>query len=265
MDENALEKLSKFNVRAVVANLSLTFPCDGNQFIMQVLIQSGYSNEVLHRLNCVRVSQQLLFMSDVLTVSGSKINPEVLTRRSPGEAWSNMTWPTEHPPESDFQLWRRAMLSICPSRTNRTQVGRFTGPTHRIWRWTWNKDESMLHHLRADSMTEDVFVPSRKPNRFHHSHCQPHSNLNRICLVEPTMGGEGWCLTSSEPRARQDQRPTSFLDILQLWGNTWLWVHLQVTGGEPGYMTQLPTVCWWLLQMGRTSGRYIPTCALPRL
>ncbi len=126
------EKLSKFNVRAVVANLNLTFPRDDNQFIMQVLIQSGYSNKVLHRLNRVRVSQQLLFMSDVLTASGNKINPEVLTQQSPGEAWSNMMRPTEHPPESDFQLWRRAMLSICPSQTNRTQVGGFTGPTHRI-------------------------------------------------------------------------------------------------------------------------------------
>jgi hypothetical protein len=106
------EKISKFNVRAVVANLNSTFPHNGNQFIMQVLIQSGYSNEVLHRLNRVRVGRQLLFMSEVLTASG---NPEVLTQRSPGEAWSNMTWPTEHPPESDFQLWRRAMLSICPS------------------------------------------------------------------------------------------------------------------------------------------------------
>jgi hypothetical protein len=132
------EKLSKFNVRAVVANLNSTFPRNGNQFIMQVLIQSGYSNKVLHCLNRVRVSQQLLFMSDVLTALGNKINPEVLTQRSPGEAWSNMTWPTEHPSESDFQLWRRAMLSICPSQTNRTRVGRFTGPTHRIWRWTWN-------------------------------------------------------------------------------------------------------------------------------
>ena len=219
-------------MKAVVANLSSTFPRNGNQFIMQVLIQSGYSNKVLHHLNRVRVSQQLLFMSDVLTALGNKINPEVLTRRSPGEAWSNMTWPTKHPPESDFQLWWRDMLSICPSQTNHTQVGRFTGPTHRIWQWTWNKDKSTLHHLRADGVTEDVFVPSRKPNRFHHSHCQPHSNLNTICSVEPTLGGEGWHLTSSEPCARQAQRLTSFLDIPRSGGNTWLWEHLQVTGGE---------------------------------
>jgi hypothetical protein len=83
------EKLSKFNMKAVVANFNSTFPCDGNQFI----IRSGYSNKMLHRLNCVRVCQQLLFMSDVLMALGNKINPEVLSHRPPGEAWSNMMWP----------------------------------------------------------------------------------------------------------------------------------------------------------------------------
>jgi hypothetical protein len=52
-----------------------------------------------------------------------------------------------------------------------------------------------------------------------------------VCSVEPTLGGESWGLTLLEPRAKQDQMPTSFLDILRLWGNTWLWEHLQVSEG----------------------------------
>ena len=36
---------------------------------------------------------------------------------------------------------------------------------------------------------------------------------------------------SLELQAKPTQAPTSFLDILQSWGNTWLWEHLQVTGG----------------------------------
>ena len=109
------EKLSKFNVKAVVANFNSTFPRNGDQFIMQILICSRYSNEMLHCLNRVRVCQQLLFMLDVLMALGNKINPEVLSRRPPGEAWSNMTWPNKHPTDSDFQMWSRAMLSIGPS------------------------------------------------------------------------------------------------------------------------------------------------------
>jgi hypothetical protein len=114
------EKLSRFNVKSVVANVNLAFPRKGDEFIMQVLMRNGYTNEALRRLNHVRVGQQLLFMLDVLTALGNKINPEVLSRWPPGEAWSNMTWPNKHPTDSDFQMWHRAMLSICPSRRGST-------------------------------------------------------------------------------------------------------------------------------------------------
>jgi hypothetical protein len=117
------EKLSRFNVKAVVTDVNRSLPREGDQFIMQVLIGSGYSDETLHRLNRVQVSPQLLFMLDVLTALGNKINPEVLTRRPPGEAWLDMTWPNEHPTDSDFQTWKRAMLLICLSRSSHTRVG----------------------------------------------------------------------------------------------------------------------------------------------
>ena len=83
----------------------------------------------------------------------------------------------------------------------------------------------------ADGVMEDVFVSGRRPNRFHHSHCQPTCHLKTICSIEPTLSREGWCLTSLELRARPTQAPTSFLNILRSWGNTSLWEHLQVTGG----------------------------------
>jgi hypothetical protein len=142
-------------------------------------------------------------------------------------------------------------------------------------RWTWNEEESTLHHLRADGKTEDIFVTRKKPNRFHHSHCQPHSNLNTVCSVEPTLSGESWCLTLSEPRAKQDQMPTSFLDILRLWGNKHLALgaptgfrgghldtqiyHQRLAGGhyrrvvDPGDIPQsvLSSICDGMLQGAR--------------
>jgi hypothetical protein len=68
------EKLSYFNVKGVVANLNQTFLRNGD-LIMQVLTCSGFSNEMLLRLNQVRVCQQLLFMSDIFMVSGNKNQP----------------------------------------------------------------------------------------------------------------------------------------------------------------------------------------------
>jgi hypothetical protein len=73
-------KLSKFDMKLIVEDFNQRYPCKNSQFIMQVLIKSGYSGDMFKRLNCVRVLQQLLFMSDILTAKGSKFDIEVLSR-----------------------------------------------------------------------------------------------------------------------------------------------------------------------------------------
>ena len=69
-----------------MADLSTEYSWDGDQFIMQVLLKQGYPMDILLHLNRMRVSLQLLFMSDILTASGHKVNPEELLGRAPGDA-----------------------------------------------------------------------------------------------------------------------------------------------------------------------------------
>jgi hypothetical protein len=106
------EKLSMFNMQVVIAGQPEEYPREGNQFIMQALIQAGYTNKALGRLNRVQVSLQLLFMSDILTASGNKISTEILSCRPKGEAWSSMRWPHEIPTDLDMQLWKNAINVI---------------------------------------------------------------------------------------------------------------------------------------------------------
>ncbi len=143
-----------------------------NKFIMQVLLRAGYGKEDLWWLNRVRVSLQVLFMSDVLTASENKISLEVLSPCPRGETWPNMQWPSKHPMASDMDLWRNTMHTICPSQCLSTGVGRFIGQTHHIWKWYWNSDASTLHHTNNNGSSEDVFIARRKPNCFHLSHSQ---------------------------------------------------------------------------------------------
>ncbi len=117
------EKLSRFNMQVMIADQPKEYPREGNQFIMQVLIQAGYTIEALGRLNRVRVSLQLLFMSDILTVSGNKISTKVLSRCPQGDARLNMRWPHKRPTDLDLQLWKNAILSICPSHSAKLRMG----------------------------------------------------------------------------------------------------------------------------------------------
>jgi hypothetical protein len=122
-----------FDMHVVVADQLQEVPQKGGQFIMQVLIRVGYTSKALGCLNRVQVSLQLLFMYDILTVSGNKVCAHILLPRPHGEAWLEMRWPNKYPTNSDMRLWRDAMLSICPSRSNISSIGHFIGRLHRIW------------------------------------------------------------------------------------------------------------------------------------
>jgi hypothetical protein len=52
-----------------------------------------------------------------------------------------------------------------------------------------------------------------------------------VCLVQPSLEGEHWHLLSTAPTAEDDPDPTTFLEVLELWGNTWLWDNMSVSGG----------------------------------
>jgi hypothetical protein len=140
-------------------------------------------------------------------------------------------WPNEHPTDSDMRLWRDAMHLICPSGSSISGIGCFIGHLHRVWWWFWDKAHSTLHHANLDSMTEDVFVLGQKPNQFTYSHSQPLCAHETICSVQPTLEGKHWCLLSTAPNAQQNPTPSLFLEVLQLWENTWLWEHMLVYGG----------------------------------
>jgi hypothetical protein len=79
------EKLSALDVKIVVSDHTLKFSCENYKFIMQALINKGYTGDTLRTLNRVRVSQQVLFMSDILTASGCKIDKEAELQRHDGE------------------------------------------------------------------------------------------------------------------------------------------------------------------------------------
>ncbi len=104
-----------FSVRTVIVNAGMVYPQEGDRFIMQAFFEKGYSRKTLLRLNRVQIYWQVLFLSNILTASGNKIDTEMIAQHKIQRKRSQMRWPMEHPTESDFQLWRDAVRALCPS------------------------------------------------------------------------------------------------------------------------------------------------------
>ena len=71
------EKISMIGVKIIVADLAMEYPWERDWFVMQLLFEMGYPWEILQRLNRVHIFLQVLFLSNILTASGNKIDPEV--------------------------------------------------------------------------------------------------------------------------------------------------------------------------------------------
>ncbi len=211
------EKVSKFDIKIVMMAASQKFPRECDQFIMQDLAWKGYDSDALLWLNKIWISLQLLFMSDILTASGNIMYIDILSHCLPEVSNLDMRWPQEQPTNLDMQLWKNAMLSICPSRCTTHSVGRFISNTHRLWHWSWCKEGSMLRRPETDGETEDVFVSGKKPNRFHYSHSQPRNNQQVVCSVMPTIDREHWQLLSTAPCTATIPAPSTFLEVLEAW------------------------------------------------
>jgi hypothetical protein len=70
----------------------------------------------------------------------------------------------------------------------------------------------------------------QKPNQFLYSHSQTCQKHDAICSVQPTLEGDHWRLLSMATIALQDPTPRTFVNILKLWCNTWIWEHMTVHG-----------------------------------
>ncbi len=195
------------------------------------MIWAGYAGEALRCLNRVRISLQVLFLSDVLTASGDQVSVDILLWRPKGKAWSTMRLPKEQPTDSDMRLWNNTMKSICPSRSGTPKVGEYASDLHRVWRWFWNKTNSSIHHVCLDSTTEEVYVVGRKTKQILLL-IQPTAQKTLCHMLRPTNSGRETLATTVHGNiAPQIPMPHSFVEVLQSWGNTWLWEHMTVHGG----------------------------------
>ena len=184
------EKISMFGVKMVIPDVETEFPQEGNRFFMQVFFEQGYFPESLLRLNRVRIYWQALFLSDILMASGKKINKEIIGQPQVCRKQLWLRWPTEHPTELDFQLWRDAVMTLCQSWNTRTRLGLLIAPTHRIWDWRWEEGSGCLCQSSKDRETEEVFRAEKKPNRFYYTmETGPTTGQGIICSVEPTHAG----------------------------------------------------------------------------
>ena len=149
--------------------------------------------------------------------------------REPGQKWSTLKFSKEKPTASDFNLWRQAVLQLVPAGGLAVRLGRRLHEGYKIWDWRVNSEEGYLLHYRDGVMDVYERAPfSRRRWQLCKANCE-ESTLGEPCSVRE-MGAGQFVITSESPSVDVPIEPTTILEVLQSWKQTWFWRSFQIVG-----------------------------------
>jgi hypothetical protein len=212
------EKVDRFGVTVETVKGPLAFPRDGDRFLRLVLMERGYSRETVHWLNRVGIHMQVLFLLDVLTAWGNRIDSAAICQRPPTTWMSMLNWPKEEPMAEDMILWRDALEDICPSRCRLNCLGQYAAKSHQIWEWRWCADTNELLQYPQESEETIIYQnKTKKLNRYTEFAAAHRVTQGDICLVNEVQPGV-FRITSTAQEAQEPPCLATFVEVLREWG-----------------------------------------------
>jgi len=121
---------------------------------MAEFIRVNYDTQSLCKLNRVRLHQQVIFLSDVMSASGRAIELKYLEDWPWKERWSN--------PDSNFRLWNEALLQI-RALGGRLHIGGHLRQGHKVWPRKYDIKSLQLFHIKEDGV--DLYKPAPLNNQ----------------------------------------------------------------------------------------------------
>ena len=225
------EKCSIYGVKIVFNESFLRLPRERDKWLMREFERMGFTKVELEILNRVRLYQQVLFLSDILGVSGRDLDERYLRRRPPSEKWSVLQFPKERPSAQDFRLWKTALRQIVPAGGIRMHLGRFLHDGYKVWEWRVSVSQQLLLHYHGGAM--DVYEPTSELARrweLCEEGCQ-ELVLGLPCAVRLTTQNRVM-LRSVATAPDPVTLPEGFFEVLKGWGQTWMWKSLRLVGNE---------------------------------
>lgn len=229
------EKVACSGYKVLLNNIELPFPRDGDEWIMNLFEDCGYSPKELLQLNRVRIHQQVLFLTDVLCVKGKSIDPKYKKLRPDDERWSRLIFPYEEPNRSDLKLWNEALRQVAPRGHPSRRLGNWNHAGHKMLQWRYCEDSNTLFRYHGDNLMDvyprAVLAPYHNNPRRYSKYGSDRERIHygNACTVEEVATAV-YRMVSFATLPAPPTPPTTLSEVLEQWGSMWMWDEMELTG-----------------------------------
>lgn len=231
------ESLHLFPIQLEMEYDDIPMPRQGDTTIMQFLHDITLTDTELARVNRCRNYLHLLFLSDITTADGTKLDADmIMGRRIPQR--SKMKFPREEPSKLDWECWIKVWRAATrPDWKLAQPLGPPINHSHIIWTWFWDSDTESIFERSAGGLQryappltrrrtrgEQIFVPALAGRSSLPPNATPVSITRRSTMLHGTalmLNGDPGITPPPAPIRNDD-----VWDKLLSWGGTWMWSNL---------------------------------------
>ena len=228
-------RLHRFGMKLKVGNLNVSPPREGDRWFMKACEEAGFSPAECEILNRVRLYQEVVFESDVFAADGRHIDPRYFHPRRRSESWSTWLFPQQKIPPSHFNLWRQALHQLAPGGRRPRSFGDIIGTGHKIWSWRYSRADDVLVYLHSNGdracYAQDRTSRSTRQSKYLRLDMDmeiEETALDELGTISENTDGSITILSLTRVFSAPPT-PSSFLEVLQEWGCTWMWQDMKMS------------------------------------
>jgi len=205
----------------------------GDRFLMDIVHILGHTSvQFLRSFNKVRLYYKCYSLADIVTGTGLSIRKSVKQRR-PSTVVSSFEWPRVQPNAYDIMIWEDTLDSVLLyMRQNNIVLGDWMASTHVKPTCLYHQPTATVYILQYNqwrSYTQAVGRPSRHYQIYNYAMmCDPPTtNCQRGTYAQTdsrTIHFEG----SSGTQLQPVHTPITLREILEEWGDMWIWEHINL-------------------------------------
>jgi hypothetical protein len=128
---------------------------------MNIIMLTGMSKAWKASMNRCRGYLGVMFLSDMSTADGKYLKQFTFDPKENSTS-SSYKFPREKPTTVDWKRWRSFWVDFTTTgRRLKVDQGKWINPTHRTWRWYYNKEKNDLVQLENKVLSHYKLGPSR--------------------------------------------------------------------------------------------------------
>lgn len=175
------EFISFYRIKVVTSCQPPPICRQNDSYIIEALLQEGFSREEVKAANRCRLHLQLLVFSDLATGSGKAVQAFAYEVKRNQNLVSSFEWPNERPSRRDKQIWQHCLRTYLIHHP--LELGSWIAEPHCPSPWWFDEAHNRVYHLYGDRWLE--YAPSISRSTRSLTRSGTRYKLAQVCQASP--------------------------------------------------------------------------------